>query len=230
MLVAVWFGQAGSPNSLSNRADFDRIAEGSRASIPRLGSACQRLQTQAASKIARRRAIPEIEGNSGMRWEGFSLQCAVDAAGKLNIPASASKLVDVQKVTSQLTELQKNELILVGVERTENESNINGYQIESLLGLLRTKLYELGQQGKVYAPFSALTDSKVPIEFLWVENFPLFEFDQQGHIKSTHHPFTSPLESISANALREMKDPAKWMQLKSKSCDLVLNGNEVGGG
>ncbi|CBK24377.2 Aspartyl-tRNA synthetase [Blastocystis hominis] len=146
------------------------------------------------------------------------------------IRVGASKLVDVEKIQSQLSGLQNNELILVGVERRENEENANGYQIESLLGLLRTKLYELGQQGKIYAPFPALTDSKVPIEFLWVENFPLFEFDQQGRIKSTHHPFTSPLELISANSMRELKDPAKWTRLKSKSCDLVLNGNEVGGG
>lgn len=154
----------------------------------------------------------------------------MDGAGKLNIPASASKLVDVEKLASQFSELQENELILVGVERRENEENANGYQIESLLGLLRAKLYELGQQGKIYAPFPALTDAKVPIEFLWVENFPLFEFDQQGHIKSTHHPFTSPLGSITANEMREMKDAANWTRLKSKSCDLVLNGNEVGGG
>lgn len=230
MFIGIRFGQAGSPNSISNHIDFGRSAEDSRASIPRIGSPCQRLQTQTASKIARRRAIPEIEGNSGRVKRKFVLKCAVDGAGKLNIPASASKLVDVEKIQSQLSGLQNNELILVGVERRENEENANGYQIESLLGLLRTKLYELGQKGKIYAPFPALTDSKVPIEFLWVENFPLFEFDQQGRIKSTHHPFTSPLESISANSMRELKDPAKWTRLKSKSCDLVLNGNEVGGG
>ena len=154
----------------------------------------------------------------------------MDKEGNLSTPASASKLVDMQRITSQLSELQKNELILVGVEKKETESKTNGYQIESLLGLLRTKLYELGQQGNVYAPFPVLTDPNVPIEFLWVEEFPLFEFDQQGHIKSTHHPFTAPLDSVSSNALRDMKDPMKWMQLKSKSCDLVLNGNEVGGG
>jgi aspartyl-tRNA synthetase len=61
--------------------------------------------------------------------------------------------------------------------------------------------------------------------FLWVTEFPLFEFDEaEQRYVACHHPFTSPavgqLEAVSAN-------PGAC---KARAYDMVLNGNEVGGG
>lgn len=64
--------------------------------------------------------------------------------------------------------------------------------------------------------------------FLWVEKFPLFEFDAASNrYLSVHHPFTSPL--IESEADRELlkTDPTK---LKARAYDLVLNGQEIAGG
>ncbi len=64
--------------------------------------------------------------------------------------------------------------------------------------------------------------------FLWVEKFPLFEYDaESGRHLSVHHPFTSPL--IESDADRELlkSDPTK---LKARAYDLVLNGQEIAGG
>ncbi|MCB9702711.1 MAG: aspartate--tRNA ligase [Myxococcales bacterium] len=59
--------------------------------------------------------------------------------------------------------------------------------------------------------------------FLWVTNFPLFEKSDRGWV-SAHHPFTSPrLDDIPL--LDE--DPGKVL---AQAYDLVLNGNEIGGG
>ena len=60
---------------------------------------------------------------------------------------------------------------------------------------------------------------------LWVTDFPLFEYDnEEERYVAKHHPFTSPkvedLEYLE-------KDPQK---VHARAYDLVLNGNEVGGG
>ncbi len=61
--------------------------------------------------------------------------------------------------------------------------------------------------------------------FLWVVDFPLFEWDEEEkRYKSNHHPFTSPSPEF-LDKLEE--DPTAAL---SDSYDLVMNGNEVGGG
>jgi len=63
------------------------------------------------------------------------------------------------------------------------------------------------------------------LAFCWVTDFPLFEWsEEEGRFVSMHHPFTSPADDDLA--LLEMA-PAK---VRAKAYDLVLNGNEVGGG
>jgi aspartyl-tRNA synthetase len=60
---------------------------------------------------------------------------------------------------------------------------------------------------------------------LWVVDFPLLELDEEtGNYHAMHHPFTSPkpgqLELLDSN-------PAA---VRANAYDLVLNGNEIGGG
>ncbi len=60
---------------------------------------------------------------------------------------------------------------------------------------------------------------------LWVVDFPLLELDEEtGHYHAMHHPFTSPkpgqMELLDT-------DPGA---VKANAYDLVLNGNEIGGG
>ncbi len=62
-------------------------------------------------------------------------------------------------------------------------------------------------------------------EFLWVTDFPLFNWDNDNQrLASEHHPFTSPhpedIDLIDT-------DPLK---MRSSGYDLVLNGYEIGGG
>ena len=80
-----------------------------------------------------------------------------------------------------------------------------------------------------------------PDEFklLWVLDFPLFEYDAEGNRwVARHHPFTSPRPSdiekmISNNP--EIENAAEYLNhpyanIKANAYDMVLNGNEVGGG
>lgn len=91
-----------------------------------------------------------------------------------------------------------------------------------------------GNTNKVRAQLSALRmelaerlNLRNPEEFapLWVMDFPLLELDEEtGHYHAMHHPFTSPkpgqLELLDTN-------PG---DVKANAYDLVLNGNEIGGG
>ncbi|MGM0603955.1 MAG: aspartate--tRNA ligase, partial [Bacillota bacterium] len=62
-------------------------------------------------------------------------------------------------------------------------------------------------------------------EFVWIVDFPLFEYDEnEDRLAALHHPFTAPIE---ADVEKLETDPAS---VKSKAYDLVLNGEELGGG
>jgi aspartyl-tRNA synthetase len=61
-------------------------------------------------------------------------------------------------------------------------------------------------------------------KFLWVTDFPLFEKNEKGQWVSSHHPFTSP-RAEHLDILQS--DPGT---VRAQAYDLVLNGNEVGGG
>ncbi len=61
--------------------------------------------------------------------------------------------------------------------------------------------------------------------FLWVTDFPLYEYDEEEkRYVACHHPFTSPREGDLELMLT---DPAST---RARAYDMVLNGNEVGGG
>lgn len=62
-------------------------------------------------------------------------------------------------------------------------------------------------------------------EFVWIVDFPLFEYDEdEDRMAAIHHPFTAPKE---ADIEKLDSDPAS---VRSKAYDLVLNGEELGGG
>ena len=91
-----------------------------------------------------------------------------------------------------------------------------------------------GDTNKVRAQLSALRMEMAerlglrnPKEFapLWVVDFPLLELDEEtGHYHAMHHPFTSP--KSGQLALLD-SNPG---EVKANAYDLVLNGNEIGGG
>ncbi len=76
-------------------------------------------------------------------------------------------------------------------------------------------------------------------KLLWVLDFPLFEYDEEGNRwVARHHPFTSPKPSqietminnnpVIENAADYLNHP--YASIKANAYDMVLNGNEIGGG
>ncbi|MDR7928575.1 aspartate--tRNA ligase [Acidithiobacillus thiooxidans] len=60
---------------------------------------------------------------------------------------------------------------------------------------------------------------------VWVTDFPMFDYDEKDNSwTSTHHPFTAP-QSAHLESLAENPGAAL-----ARAYDLVLNGNEIGGG
>ena len=70
-----------------------------------------------------------------------------------------------------------------------------------------------------------LIKDKSEFNFCWITEFPLFEYDEEeGRYFAAHHPFTSPMDEDL-----EMLDTNPGA-VRSKAYDLVLNGEELGGG
>jgi aspartyl-tRNA synthetase len=60
---------------------------------------------------------------------------------------------------------------------------------------------------------------------VWVTEFPLFEPTEEGGVTSSHHPFTAPDRTDF-----DPKNIEELLTLRSRAYDLVMNGEELGGG
>lgn len=84
----------------------------------------------------------------------------------------------------------------------------------TVLGALRCHLAEL----------MGLVD-KNEFRFVWITEFPLLEWsDEENRFTAMHHPFTMPMEE---DLQYIDSDPGR---VRAKAYDIVLNGNEIGGG
>ena len=80
---------------------------------------------------------------------------------------------------------------------------------------------------------------KEEFKLLWVLDFPLFEYDaDENRWVARHHPFTSPKPSQISEMINNnpvIENAAEYLQhpyasIKANAYDMVLNGNEIGGG
>ncbi|GHC09102.1 aspartate--tRNA ligase [Thermomonas carbonis] len=70
--------------------------------------------------------------------------------------------------------------------------------------------------------FNLIADGWAP---LWITDFPMFEWDdEENRYVALHHPFTAP----SVDSIDDLRANAKTAV--SRGYDMVLNGNEIGGG
>ncbi|MBA5247706.1 aspartate--tRNA ligase [Marnyiella aurantia] len=139
-------------------------------------------------------------GASGMVWIKFQTDGT--------ITSSVNKFyneVDLNKITEEFG-ANAGDLIFL-MSGTENK-------VRTQLSALRMEVgNRLGlRDPKEFAP-------------LWVVDFPLLEWDEEsGRYHAMHHPFTSPKPEDIALL---QTDPGK---ARANAYDLVLNGNEIGGG
>ena len=122
--------------------------------------------------------------------------------------SSVDKFYDQKDLTNwaNKTGAKKGDLILI--------LSGNTYEVRSQMSALRLELAEN-------------LNLRNPNEFapLWVTDFPLLEWDEESNkFHAMHHPFTSP----KLDQLDLLKKNPK--EVKANAYDLVLNGNEIGGG
>jgi len=87
------------------------------------------------------------------------------------------------------------------------------------------KITEILNLIKKYVVEKVFTEKNNILKFLWVVDFPLFEYNpEEKRLQAVHHPFTSPKEE---DIPKFKTDPAG---MRSRAYDIVLNGIEIGGG
>ena len=104
---------------------------------------------------------------------------------------------------------KKGDLVLIAADADKT--------VFKTLGFLRLELAE--KTGLIGVP-----DSPEEYNFLWIVDFPLFEEDGEGGITAMHHPFTSP------DPEDEHLLDTEPLKVRALAYDIILNGNEIGGG
>ncbi len=100
-------------------------------------------------------------------------------------------------------------------------------------GLLRLALAQ--KYSEKHGIFKKSGDPAKDYRFLWVTNFPMFEWDEgEKQWMAAHHPFTSPHEedmTLLEAGVESVKDPQSSLSaVRALAYDVVLNGTELGSG
>ena len=122
--------------------------------------------------------------------------------------SSFSKFMKDEEMSALMTAMgaDKGDLLLFAAD--------NNTVVWDVLGALRL---ELARQMELL--------DKSEYKFLWVTEFPLLEWnEEQNRYTAKHHPFTMPMEE---DLVYIDNEPGR---VRAKAYDIVLNGNEIGGG
>jgi aspartyl-tRNA synthetase len=100
-------------------------------------------------------------------------------------------------------------------------------------GLLRLALAQ--KYADRHGIFKKTGDPAKDFRFLWVTNFPMFEWDEgEKQWMAAHHPFTSPHEQdmgLLEQGVESVNDPQSTLSaVRALAYDVVLNGTELGSG
>lgn len=146
------------------------------------------------------------------------IRCGADGSFKSSVDKFFNE--EQLKTIAGITAAQPGDLVLILAgreERTRKAISELRLEMGERLGLRRKDEFKL----------------------LWVLDFPLFEYaEEENRWVARHHPFTSPKPDHIAVMIEndpEIKDAANYLQhpyanIKANAYDMVLNGNEIGGG
>ncbi len=199
-------------SSLINGVDF-KVFDEAESVIAIAAPGCSEYTRKQTDELTEWVKRPQI----GMKGLVF-IKCNTDGSYK----SSVDKFYDSTKLQAIATAANAKPgdliLILAGAEEKTRKatSDLRLYMGQSL-GLRKTDEFKL----------------------LWVLDFPLFEYaEDDNRWVARHHPFTSPKPAdidtminnnpVIENAADYLKHP--YAAIKANAYDMVLNGNEIGGG
>jgi aspartyl-tRNA synthetase len=206
------FPQKSSCSQLIDGADF-QVFDKAETVVAIAVPGCSEYTRKQTDEITDWVKRPQI-GMNGMVF----IKCNADGSFK----SSVDKFYSEERLKAIATELkaQPGDLILVlagAEERTRKAMSELRLEMGKRLGLRKENEFKL----------------------LWVLDFPLFEYDpEDNRWVARHHPFTSPKPdhiSIMINNDPRIADASKYLEhpyanIKANAYDMVLNGNEIGGG
>ncbi len=186
---------------------------------------------------------------SCVQGNGFSVFDTAEYVGAISVPGCAAYS---RKQTDELTEWVKRPQIgakgLVFIKYGEEiKSSIDKFYTPEQLGKIAEKcdaekgdliLILCGAKRKTQTALGTLRlemgnrlGLRNPEQFkpLWITDFPLLEWDEEtARFYAMHHPFTSPKPEDMEKFYS--KDKNQLAAVKANAYDIVLNGNEIGGG
>ena len=172
---------------------------------------------------------------------------AVHTGGAVRLICAPGGAAFSRKEIDKLTEFVKTHggsgMAWIAVGEEQHRSSVSKVltpeEIEEIIRLAGAVPGDLicmisGKSGAVYTVLGALRLElgeklglipKDKFAFLWVTEFPLFEYsEEEERYVAMHHPFTMPVEE-DIDLIET--DPGK---ARAKAYDIILNGNEIGGG
>ena len=154
-----------------------------------------------------RKVIAEYEDYVKVYFGAKGLAYIKLGADGISSPIAKFLSEDEMKAIIEKTEAKTGDVIFIVADKKK--------VVTAALGALRLRI------GKVLELIN-----KDEFKFLWVVDFPMFEFDEEEQrYKAEHHPFTS----IKAEDLDKFLG-GQTEDIRTNTYDLVLNGSEIGGG
>ncbi|MEI8133938.1 MAG: aspartate--tRNA ligase [bacterium] len=155
-----------------------------------------------------RKQLDELTDQAKLYGAGGLVWLKITEAG---IDSSAKKFLTPELMTEIATHSQAKigDLILIAVHQKWSRAY-------TIMGALRSEIAKR---------LNLLEGKQFTFAPLWVENFPMFEFDEStGQFNSMHHPFTSPVVTDWENQTEDLA------AIRARAYDIVVNGYELGSG
>jgi aspartyl-tRNA synthetase len=126
--------------------------------------------------------------------------------------------------------IEEGDCVFFGADKWEIACEVLG-RIRLRVNEIQREIWKMQTQMRVSLRDADVSEEvevqlEEPLDFLWVTDFPLFEWSpEENKWNAMHHPFTRPkAEDMS------LFDEKKFPDVRAEAYDIVLNGVEIGGG